>query len=217
MDYQRIYDAFIADRLLKCPEKAKRKSMERHHIVPKCLSGSNDLSNLVNLSFSDHIFAHLLLAKLHGGKLAIAFQRMTTVERYRGRHTRLKHAALMAESRKAKGNSMRGRKQSAAHAEALKRYNESRRGKGLHPNLLAARKRQGELRRGKPAHPKALEAISRKGVERSPAQKERDRNACAAMRGNRKEDASARAGAKRRGQPWTPARRAAQDARQVQL
>jgi phage pi2 protein 07 len=73
MDYKRIYDSFIADRLNKQPSKPDY--FERHHILPKSLGGTNDPSNLINLTLEDHIHAHILLAKIHGGKLwgAISF------------------------------------------------------------------------------------------------------------------------------------------------
>ena len=36
---------------------------ERHHIVPKCLGGSNDKENLIDLYAREHFIAHQLLAK----------------------------------------------------------------------------------------------------------------------------------------------------------
>lgn len=181
MDYLRIYAEFIADRVARHPDKAKQKGMERHHIVAKCLGGSNDESNLVNLTFSDHIFAHLLLEKIHGGKLAIAFQKMTTVPRYQGRHTRLAHAELREEANKTKRFNRLGHKNGEKQKAAIKLYNLNRRGQPASPKLVEARRRQALDRLGKPAHPKALEAISRKGSERSVPQKLRDLMACAKM------------------------------------
>lgn len=67
MNYVRIYEAFIQDRRAK--ESAITGYSERHHIVPRSLGGSNDKSNLIRLTPEDHFFAHLLLAKIHGGKM----------------------------------------------------------------------------------------------------------------------------------------------------
>lgn len=39
--------------------------IERHHVVPKCLGGSNDISNIVALTPEEHYMAHLLLIKIH--------------------------------------------------------------------------------------------------------------------------------------------------------
>lgn len=66
MDYKRIYDEFIADRLNKQPSKPDY--FERHHILPKSLGGGNESSNIINLTPGDHYFAHLCLAKIYGGK-----------------------------------------------------------------------------------------------------------------------------------------------------
>jgi len=63
MNYQRIYDEFIADRLKKQPEKGFM--CEEHHILPISLGGSNFKSNLIRLSYSDHLFAHELLARIY--------------------------------------------------------------------------------------------------------------------------------------------------------
>ena len=73
MDYQRIYSEFIADR------KAKPKPegyTERHHILPRSLGGGDVAANLIDLTAEDHFFAHLLLAKIHGGGMWFAVQRM---------------------------------------------------------------------------------------------------------------------------------------------
>jgi hypothetical protein len=75
MNYKRIYDRFIADRLTKQPNKPTY--YERHHILPKCLGGADEEENMIRLSPEDHFFAHLLLAKIHGGKLWHALVAMT--------------------------------------------------------------------------------------------------------------------------------------------
>lgn len=38
---------------------------EVHHVVPKCLGGTDDKSNLTTLSAKEHYIAHLLLTKIH--------------------------------------------------------------------------------------------------------------------------------------------------------
>ena len=40
----------------------------RHHILPRALGGGDEPENLIRLTAEDHFFAHLLLAKAHGGK-----------------------------------------------------------------------------------------------------------------------------------------------------
>lgn len=63
MNYQKIYDNLIRrgkDRIL--PSFVYR---EKHHIIPKCLGGLNNLDNLVELTAEEHYVAHQLLVKLH--------------------------------------------------------------------------------------------------------------------------------------------------------
>ena len=42
--------------------------IERHHIIPRSLGGSNDASNLVNLTAREHFICHWLLTKMHAGE-----------------------------------------------------------------------------------------------------------------------------------------------------
>lgn len=66
MDYSSIYVDFISDRRLK-QEAARRSYFERHHIVPRSLGGLDNDENIIDLTPEDHFFAHLLLARIHGG------------------------------------------------------------------------------------------------------------------------------------------------------
>jgi hypothetical protein len=79
MNYQKIYNQFISDRLNKVPVGY----CEKHHIFPKSLGGSNDKSNLIKLTPQDHYFAHELLAKIYGGKMSNALWMMTTSKKYK--------------------------------------------------------------------------------------------------------------------------------------
>ena len=42
--------------------------IEKHHIVPKSIGGSNDKSNLVSLTLREHFICHKLLIKITSGK-----------------------------------------------------------------------------------------------------------------------------------------------------
>jgi hypothetical protein len=64
MNYQKTYSSLIA--------KAQARTAligykERHHILPRSMGGTDDASNLVNLTAREHFIAHYLLAKIHGG------------------------------------------------------------------------------------------------------------------------------------------------------
>lgn len=89
MNYQRIYDEFIADRLAKWPDRRKgAQGREVHHIQPRSLGGSNKQSNKISLLYSDHLFAHVLLARIHGGKMSNALVFLLRREPYRGKRSR---------------------------------------------------------------------------------------------------------------------------------
>jgi len=63
MNHKKVYDSLI--------EKAKNRHLdeycEQHHIIPRCMGGTDDKCNLVNLTAREHFLAHYLLAKMHGG------------------------------------------------------------------------------------------------------------------------------------------------------
>lgn len=56
---------------------------ERHHVLPKCLGGSNDPNNLIDLTLEEHFIAHKLLTEENpeSKPLAYAFRRMSNIRR----------------------------------------------------------------------------------------------------------------------------------------
>lgn len=74
MDYSKIYRDFIADRRKTPP--AVGAYFELHHITPRAFGGEDDVANLIQLTPEDHLFAHLLLAKMHGGVMWLAAKAM---------------------------------------------------------------------------------------------------------------------------------------------
>jgi hypothetical protein len=61
MNYHRIYGSLI--------ERAKNRIVEgyteTHHIIPKCMGGTDEPSNLVELTPEEHYLCHQLLVKMH--------------------------------------------------------------------------------------------------------------------------------------------------------
>lgn len=61
MDYQKIYNQII--------ERAKNRQLEgykeKHHILPKCLGGSNNKNNIVELTAREHFLCHMLLCEIY--------------------------------------------------------------------------------------------------------------------------------------------------------
>ena len=62
MNYSKIYKNLI----IKANDRINVNFYtENHHIIPKCIGGSNDKSNLIALTPEEHFLAHQLLAKMH--------------------------------------------------------------------------------------------------------------------------------------------------------
>lgn len=62
MNYKKVYEQLIEKRRLY-PLNKSDCYCEEHHIIPHCVNGSDDKSNLVNLTPREHYIAHVLLAK----------------------------------------------------------------------------------------------------------------------------------------------------------
>ena len=77
MEYLKIYNKII--------ERAKFRNLsgytEKHHIIPKCLGGSNKRDNIVSLTPKEHYICHKLLCEIYPteNKLEYAFWRMCNV------------------------------------------------------------------------------------------------------------------------------------------
>ena len=68
MDYTRIHDAII--------DRARTRKLsgyvEKHHITPRSLGGTNHKGNLVVLTAEEHYVIHQLLVKMHPTSVALA-------------------------------------------------------------------------------------------------------------------------------------------------
>ena len=64
MNYLKIYTALIESRKIS-RDIIKEKNYEIHHILPKCMGGTNDKNNLVKLTIREHYVAHWLLIKIY--------------------------------------------------------------------------------------------------------------------------------------------------------
>jgi hypothetical protein len=68
VDYKRIYDALIQ----KARDRVASGYYEKHHIVPRCLGGSDEPENIVCLTPEEHYLAHQLLTKIHPSSKGLA-------------------------------------------------------------------------------------------------------------------------------------------------
>lgn len=65
MNYKDIYNSLCSK------AKMRNQGDEIHHIIPKCLGGSNDSLNLVNLTYREHFIAHKLLVKIYKDNISL--------------------------------------------------------------------------------------------------------------------------------------------------
>lgn len=107
MNYARIYGQ-IVERFRADPPVGYA---ENHHVVPRCMGGGDGPENIVRLPARYHFVAHLLLAKMHGGKMLYAAWRMKTSHKYTNREydwLRHKISKRMAEKNPYKPRDMSG-------------------------------------------------------------------------------------------------------------
>lgn len=71
MDYQKTYDNLIRTR----KERVLKDDVyyENHHIVPRCMRGSDDPDNTVLLTAREHFLAHWLLSEMHPKNMKLKF------------------------------------------------------------------------------------------------------------------------------------------------
>lgn len=73
MNYKLVYSSLM--------ERARHRALscykESHHIIPKCMGGSDDKENIVDLTPEEHYLAHQLLVKIYPGHPGLSFAAMT--------------------------------------------------------------------------------------------------------------------------------------------
>lgn len=117
MDYEAHYD--------KLMYRAKGRKIsgyrERHHIIPKCLGGTQEPSNVVELTAAEHYVAHQLLVKIypHSEALAWAAMNMTGKSwKHSGRKNKL-YGWVRARVAQEVSTRLRGKPKSEKHRQAL--------------------------------------------------------------------------------------------------
>lgn len=75
MNYEYIYYSLIN----RSQNRTLTGCREKHHIIPKCMGGTDDISNIAILTAEEHFIAHLLLIKIYpkNNKLLWAVRMMT--------------------------------------------------------------------------------------------------------------------------------------------
>jgi hypothetical protein len=82
MNYQKIHDQIINRVKLENRKKGTSVYYERHHIIPKCIGGTNDKENLVLLTAREHFIIHKLLCEIYpdNNKLFLAYRMMAIMK-----------------------------------------------------------------------------------------------------------------------------------------
>jgi hypothetical protein len=69
MDYKKIHDLII--------ERAANRNLEgyfeKHHIIPKCIGGTDDKTNLIKLTAREHFIIHKLLCEIHPNESGLVY------------------------------------------------------------------------------------------------------------------------------------------------
>jgi hypothetical protein len=67
MNYQKIYNILVR----RGQNRILEGYSEKHHIVPRCLGGTDEATNLVSLTPEEHYLCHLLLVKIHPNNIRL--------------------------------------------------------------------------------------------------------------------------------------------------
>tara|TARA_R110000822_G_scaffold55754_3_gene141396 strand:- start:765 stop:1466 length:702 start_codon:yes stop_codon:yes gene_type:complete len=137
--------------------------VERHHILPKALGGSDDSSNIVALTAREHFIAHFLLAKMHGGSM---WHAVTMMSKDRKMNSRLFEAARKQLSLKMLGNKMTFG--SVASKETKDKMSVARRGKAGRVQSDATKQKLSVINSGKVLSEETRNkiSISQKGLKK---------------------------------------------------
>jgi hypothetical protein len=118
MDYFRHYNLLI----YKARNRTVSGYVERHHIIPRCMNGSDDPTNIVSLTPEEHFLAHLLLVRIHPQNQSLIYAALM-MSKNGGRNNkaygwlrrRLSILGLSEQHKKRIGDANRGRKQTPEH------------------------------------------------------------------------------------------------------
>lgn len=139
MNHKKHYDLLVK----KAQQRPKLSGyVEKHHIVPKSLGGSDDATNLVEFTAREHCLAHLLLAHIYNHhKMWFAANMMSRLYKTKSRayeKVRIKNSEIMRERMASSSNPMLNEAVKVKHQTAIK----------LAMQRPEVRKRQSEVRIG---------------------------------------------------------------------
>jgi len=149
MNYSRIYNELVAKGKTRgsgCFSRLRKIKAtldgyyEIHHIVAKCLGGSNTAENLVLFTAEEHFIAHALLCKIHPNNLSLlrAFFLIRNGKNYKLKRfiTRQEYSTFRESFAKLHAEATKGVPKSE---EIKKRMSTAQKGKKQRPEVVAAR------------------------------------------------------------------------------
>jgi hypothetical protein len=104
MNYLLRYEQLIKHYQEAIPEDGYH---EKHHIVPKCMGGTNEKSNIILLPVRAHFVAHLLLHKAYPGNHSLAHS-VAMMSVGNKNHKRILSSKQYATARRARSVALRG-------------------------------------------------------------------------------------------------------------
>ena len=69
MNYLKHYNLLV----VRAQDRIIEGYTEKHHIIPRCMGGTDERDNLVDLTPEEHYLAHQLLVKIHPESKSLAF------------------------------------------------------------------------------------------------------------------------------------------------
>lgn len=108
MDYNKIYNDLIS----RGKNRFLDSYTETHHIIPKCIGGSDDNENLVRLTPEEHYLAHQLLVKIYPKNMLLINAAMMMIPNRPSNKlygwVRRRHSNAMSKLQSGNGNSQYG-------------------------------------------------------------------------------------------------------------
>jgi len=169
MNYHAHYERLV--------NRARSRSLvgysERHHVIPRCMGGTDVSENVVRLTAEEHFVAHKLLVLMHPGnhRLLWAASAMTNGTRTQSARRGNK---LYGWLRREFSEVMRARSTGRIMSpEAVEKMAAAHRGVRRAPHIAATKAKMSAASKGKPKsmeHRKSMSAqrVGRKAAQRTP-------------------------------------------------
>lgn len=158
---------------------------EKHHIIPRSFGGSNDKTNLVNLTAREHYLAHWLLTKMctseYKSKMLYAFWRMNNNKKYRFNSRafetiKLQNAKSHSNNMSGKNNPFYGKKHTTETIQAITEQNKQWKwddAHKLHFSIIASGEKNGMY--GKRHTAEAITKMKNAAANRTVSQETKDK------------------------------------------